>query len=157
MDILERLEDSPLGAAVRRLTFCPRPEPEPPDEQGLLPTYPTASDNVGDSRIAPADRPTDPEYDKTADKHDHHHHHQHQEHDQQQQQQPDGMICPTTTPNEIIITKPELRLLLRFKKNPSCSGLRSMSVMSVIDWLNDHGPLNLSNEDTHNLNLTFKA
>jgi len=100
MDILERLEDSPLGAAVRRLSFCPRPEPEPPDEQRLQPTCPAASEDAGDSRIAPDDRPTDPKYDKTTDKNDQQQ--QHHEHDrQQQQQQPDSMTRPTARQQQI--------------------------------------------------------
>ena len=44
------------------------------------------------------------------------------------------LVDPThQNPNELIITKPELRccLLLRFKQKPSCSGLKSMSVMRV--------------------------
>ena len=85
MDILERLEDSPLGAAVRRLTCGLRPEPEPPDDQGLLSTCPAASEDAGDSRMAPADRTTDQKYDTTTDKNDQQQ--QHQEHDRQQQQQ----------------------------------------------------------------------
>ena len=49
MDILERLEDSPLGAAVRRLTFGSRPEPEPPDDTDLLPTVPAPAEDAGDN------------------------------------------------------------------------------------------------------------
>ena len=100
MDILERLEDSPLGAAVRRLTCGLRPEPEPPDDQGLLPTCPAASEDAGDSRMAPADRTTDQKYDTTTDKNDQQQ--QHQEHDRQQQrQQPDSMTRPTARQQQI--------------------------------------------------------
>ena len=49
---------------------------------------------------------------------------------------------PKDTPNELIITKHELRLLLRFK-------------VYVCEWVTDRGPLNLSNEHTHNLILSF--
>ena len=86
MDILARVEDSLLETTGRRFYFCPRPKPEQPDDQGLLPTCPPASGDAGDSRIAPADRPTDPKYDTTTDKNDQQQQ-QHHEHDRQQQQQ----------------------------------------------------------------------
>ena len=51
MDFAEQHEASPLGAAVRRLTFDPRPEQEPPDDPGLLPTVLATAEDAGDSRI----------------------------------------------------------------------------------------------------------
>ena len=107
MDILERLEASPLGAAARRLTFGPRPEPEPPDDQGLLPTCPAASEDAGDSRIAPADRPTDPKYDTTTDKNDQQQ--QHHEHDRQQQQQQADERPPDKRPTDRTTDRPHDR------------------------------------------------
>ena len=56
MDILERLEASPLGAAARRLTY-ERPEPEPPDDMGVPPTVPAAAEDAGASRRAPSAEP----------------------------------------------------------------------------------------------------
>ena len=52
MDFLERLEASPLGAAVRRLTFGARPAAEPPDDSGLLTTVPVPAEDAGDSERA---------------------------------------------------------------------------------------------------------
>jgi hypothetical protein len=49
MDILERLEASPLGAAARRLTFGERPATESPDDSGLLPTVPAPAEDAGDN------------------------------------------------------------------------------------------------------------
>ena len=49
MDILERLEASPLGAAARRLTFGQRPAAEPPDDSGLLPNVPVPTEDAGDN------------------------------------------------------------------------------------------------------------
>ena len=60
MDILERLEASPLGAAARRLTY-ERPEPEPPDDMGVPPTVPAAAEDAGASRRAPSAEPDSPD------------------------------------------------------------------------------------------------
>ena len=60
MDILERLEASPLGAAARRLTY-ERPEPEPPDDMGVPPTVPASAEDVGASRRAPSAEPDSPD------------------------------------------------------------------------------------------------
>ena len=49
MDILERLEASPLGAAARRLTFGSRPAAESPEDTDLLPTAPAPADDAGDN------------------------------------------------------------------------------------------------------------
>ena len=62
MDILERLEASPLGAAARRLTFGQRPAAEPPDDTDLLPTVPAPADDVGGN-----ERPYEPSSPELAD------------------------------------------------------------------------------------------
>ena len=59
MDILERLEASPLGAAARRLTY--EPVPEPPDDMGVPPTVPAAAEDAGASRRAPSAEPDSPD------------------------------------------------------------------------------------------------
>ena len=59
MDILERLEASPLGAAARRLTFGTRPAAESPDDIDLLPTVPVPADDARDNgRPHEPDSPT---------------------------------------------------------------------------------------------------
>ena len=60
MDILERLEASPLARAARRLTYD-RPEPEPPDDMGVPPTVPAAAEDAGASRRAPSAEPDSPD------------------------------------------------------------------------------------------------
>jgi hypothetical protein len=59
MDILERLEASPLGAAARRLTY--EPVPETPDDMGVPPTVPAAAEDAGANRRAPSAEPDSPD------------------------------------------------------------------------------------------------